>query len=256
MNSIAVNVSPRSAAQESISPFTAVVLHLAPGLLITLAYFGLSTWFNRWSLPPVLALLAAMLLVTLPVELGVLLYQGYRHNGQFSLEGVVFFREPLPWGRSLAVAFGLLVWAAIASTLMAPVDEMLRRSLFSWWPGMFNLADFATHLADYPRPVLMVVAFGSLVLNILIPWVEELYFRGYMLPRMSHWGRIAPIASLLLFSLYHFWIPWQNPSRIVALLPVILAVFHFRSVRLSILVHAALNTLGSIALLVMVFRLP
>ena len=156
--------------------------------------------------------------------------------------------------RNLPCAFmaGLLVWAAVASTLMAPVDESVRRSLFAWWPAVLDPSNFVRQMDLYSPSALWAVALGSLVLNVVIPTVEELYFRGYLLPRMDRWGWLAPLSSLLLFSLYHFWLPWQNPSRLVALLPAILVVYRCRSVKLSILVHVALNSLGSLALLAMV----
>ncbi len=230
----------------------AALLHLAPGILITLAYFGIGSIFAPWGLPSPLALLAAMLLVTLPLESGFLLYQGWQRNGRLSLEGVIQFNEPISRRRMFALGFGLRAWAAVASTLMAPVDESLRRSLFAWWPASLNTSVFVRQMDQYPPAILWIVALSSLVLNIIIPTIEELYFRGYLLPRMSRWGWMAPLTSVLLFSLYHFWLPWQNPSRIIALLPVVLMVFQCRNVRLSILVHVLLNSLGSLALLAMV----
>ena len=51
------------------------------------------------------------------------------------------------------------------------------------------------------------------VLNGVIgPVVEELYFRGFLLPRMERLGRWAPLVNATLFSIYHFWSPWQIGS--------------------------------------------
>ncbi len=94
----------------------------------------------------------------------------------------------------------------------------------------------------------------SFVLNIAIPIIEELYFRGFLLPRMARWGNWAPLISVALFSLYHLWLPWENPTRIIALLPVIYAVQWKHNIYLSIAVHALLNTIGSIGLLVLVLN--
>ena len=38
-----------------------------------------------------------------------------------------------------------------------------------------------------------------------MPWVEELYFRGYLLPRISRYGAWAPLLGGLFFALYHGW---------------------------------------------------
>jgi hypothetical protein len=73
--------------------------------------------------------------------------------------------------------------------------------------------------------------------------VEELYFRGHLLPRLSRFGRWAPVLNAPLFSLYHLWTPWQNPGRFVALLPWLAVVHRQRSLRLSIAVHVSVNTI-------------
>jgi hypothetical protein len=39
------------------------------------------------------------------------------------------------------------------------------------------------------------------------------YFRGHLLPRIDRFGRGAPVLNAVLFSLYHFWTPWQNVGR-------------------------------------------
>jgi membrane protease YdiL (CAAX protease family) len=94
------------------------------------------------------------------------------------------------------------------------------------------------------------------VLNIATPITEELYFRGFLLPRMARWGIWAPLISVALFSLYHFWLPWENPTRIIALLPLVYAVQWKRNIYLSIAVHSLLNTIGSIGLLMLVLNRP
>jgi CAAX protease family protein len=49
--------------------------------------------------------------------------------------------------------------------------------------------------------------------------------------------------NTVLFSLYHFWSPWQNLARIVGLLPWVYVVWRKRSVQLSIAVHVTANTI-------------
>jgi membrane protease YdiL (CAAX protease family) len=44
--------------------------------------------------------------------------------------------------------------------------------------------------------------------------VEEMYFRGYLLPRISRLGAWAPLVNTVLFSLYHLFTPWLNVGRI------------------------------------------
>ena len=82
----------------------------------------------------------------------------------------------------------------------------------------------------------MVVGFAG-------PIVEELYFRGYLLPRLTRFGRWAPLLHAVLFSVYHFWTPWQNPSRILLIGPMAYVVWWKRNLYLAMLAHGALNTI-------------
>ena len=93
------------------------------------------------------------------------------------------------------------------------------------------------------------------VLNGVVgPVVEELYFRGYLLPRMERLGRWAPLINVSLFSLYHFWSPWQVMARILGLGPMVYAVRWKRNVYLGMVVHCALNSLGVLLVAAVVMR--
>jgi membrane protease YdiL (CAAX protease family) len=98
-----------------------------------------------------------------------------------------------------------------------------------------------------------VTLVGFAALNAVIgPVVEELYFRGWLLPRMSQLGRWAPLVNVVLFSLYHLWSPWQFLSRIAGVLPFTYAVWWKRNVLLGVVVHVALNTISVITVVAIV----
>jgi membrane protease YdiL (CAAX protease family) len=231
-----------------------ILFHLLPGLLITLVFIAIARVMNRFNLPPSLALLTTWLVIGIPIELGILLHQGWRQNGRPSLTGLVLYRESLPFLQYLWLIPVLLVWAAITSTIFIPWSEALHQGLFSWWPNWLQLTNFVQNMSQYPSYVLWIIVILSFVLNIAIPTVEELYFRGFLLPRIIHWNHWAPLVSTTLFSLYHFWLPWENPARIVTLLPLVYAVQWKRNIYLSITVHCLLNTIGSIGLLVLLLN--
>ncbi len=93
-----------------------------------------------------------------------------------------------------------------------------------------------------------------MVLHVLInglvgPIVEELYFRGYLLPGIARYGGWAPVLNTILFALYHFWTPWQLLARFVGLLPLVYTVFRRRNIYLAMIVHCSLNTIGAILML-------
>ena len=72
-------------------------LHILPGVLVTVAFFLFKPLVTSAGYPPLLAFLVAVLLVDIPFMLGVMFFEGKKRNGRFSLEGIVQFREKLPW---------------------------------------------------------------------------------------------------------------------------------------------------------------
>ena len=98
--------------------------------------------------------------------------------------------------------------------------------------------------------------FGSLALVAVITTVnglaEELYFRGYLLPRMSRLGVWAPIVNTALFSLYHFWSPRSFLARVAGVTPVVYAVWRTENVYLGMVVHVLLNAIGTASLIALI----
>lgn len=229
-----------------------LALYLVPGMLITLVFVIIAALTTQYQVPASLALLLTWLLAGVPLLLGMLLYQGWKRNDRISLAGIVLYREPQPLRQYLWLVPVLLIWAAISSTLLIPLAQALQRTFFAWWPDWLVLSSFAQNLNQYSQSVLWASVILSFVLNIAVPIVEELYFRGYLLPQIAHWGKWAPLINVMLFSLYHFWLPWEIPTRIITLLPIVYVVQWKRNIYLSILVHCLLNTIGSIGLLVLV----
>jgi membrane protease YdiL (CAAX protease family) len=74
-----------------------------------------------------------------------------------------------------------------------PVDNLLAQTLLGWAPTWYLRPIDVDLVGSYSRPAWVVTLVGYLVLNGLIgPVVEELYFGGWLLPRMTGLGRWAP----------------------------------------------------------------
>jgi membrane protease YdiL (CAAX protease family) len=196
-------------------------------------------------IPAVVALLAGIALVIVPLELGYLLVQARRSSGRWSVWEVVDYREKMPMRRLLLWAIPLVAWFIVVLMVsVALFDERIAGSLFAWYPE--SIREFASTDEDgaYATWALIVFFAAAFLINGVVgPVVEELYFRGHLLPRIERYGRGAPALNAVLFSLYHFWTPWQNPGRIVALLPWIYTVRRKRCLSLSIAVHIGVNTI-------------
>jgi membrane protease YdiL (CAAX protease family) len=196
-------------------------------------------------IPAVVALLAGIALVIVPLELGYLLFQARRKTGGWSLSEVVGYRAPLPARRVALWAVPLVAWFTVILILSVGVlDQAIADAVFSWYPE--SVREFASFEEDATYATWVLVVFFAVafaVNGVIGPVVEELYFRGHLLPRIDRLGRGAPVLNAVLFSLYHLWTPWQNPGRILALLPWIYTVWRKRSLRLSMAVHISVNSI-------------
>ena len=219
-------------------------LHLLPGALTTAVYALLAPIMMASGFPALFALLLAALLVLIPCEFGYLLYQAQKNNRSFSLQGVVLYRQRVPVWQYVVFPLGLLIWGAVISGVISPYENRIGPALFPWLPDWFFISGVSQFRA-YSRSALLATFILGLVVNGLVgPIVEELYFRGYWLPRLSRLGRWAPLLHAVLFSLYHFWAPWQNLSRILLIVPWAYTVWWKRNIYLGILMHCAIDVIG------------
>ena len=223
-----------------------LTLHLLPGTLITAFYFLAGPLVMRAGYPSIMALFLAIIVILIPFELGYLLYEGKRTTGRFSVQHVVLYRDPMPFWQYLLFVPLLVGWMLAVFVLLRPVDSYLAQTYFSWLPHWSNPAAAVAPLSQYPLDVLVVTFLAEMALSIAGPVVEELYFRGYLLPRIPASRAWAPLISAVLFSLYHFFSPWQNISRIIAILPFVYVVSWKRNIYIGIVTHAAFNTVLNI----------
>jgi membrane protease YdiL (CAAX protease family) len=223
-----------------------VVLHLLPGALITAFYIGVAPVVRDLGFPSLMALYLAIVFVLIPVELGYLFYQARKEG--VSLARVLPYREPVPRGQLVGLVLVTFIWASlIAMLLFPPLDKFFIDTFFFWLPDWFFMAeDFAQYSA---AALLITGVFGLLANGIAGPVVEELYFRGYLLPRIARLGGWAPVLNMVLFSLYHFFTPWNNVGRIVALLPMVYATWWKRNIYLGMAVHVLWKIGGMLLLL-------
>ena len=220
-----------------------LVLFLAPGALTTVIYVLIAPVVENAGFPPIAALLIAIVVVLLPIELGVVLRAG---RGQPQrIRSVVPYRQPLPLRDWLWLVPVLVVAAFVGFGLSMAFEPAVIDSLFGWLPDWFVRPIDPDRVTNYGREAWLVTLAAYFVLNGFAgPIVEELYFRGYLLPRMDWMGRWAPLVNVSLFSLYHFWSPWQIVGRILGFGPTVYAVRWKENVYLGMVVHCTLNTLG------------
>lgn len=249
-------------AAKQHSPIKSLFLHLLPGLIFLVSIFIFShPAFSKIlgideRLSPVTGYLLAILFGLIPIQLGMLLIMGKIETGKFSLRRVINYTEKSQLKSYLFYIPILILYFLVLFIFIAPIIQpYIVKTFFDWWPEKYNfqlLLQNPASLAGYKGIHALIVAY-ILLSCIAGPFVEELYFRGYLLPRMEKYsGRWAPLLHTILFSLYHFFSPWENPVRIAASYPLIYLVWKKRNIRFGILVHILVNTLGGIVALVTV----
>lgn len=220
-----------------------IVLHLLPGVVNGAVYFCLAGPVRSLGYPSIVALVLAGLFVLVPLEGGFLLYQAKR-AGTKRLEGIVLYREPVPLWQYLVWVPVVLVFSGLVMTLLTPVSGYLE-AWFDWLPDVLKIEMGLS--GEYARPVLIVTyLLFFIVVSLVAPAVEELYFRGYLLPRMPSLKGWAPVLHSALFALYHTWTPWMAVARTIGVLPLIYVVQRKKNIYLGIIAHCMLNTIDAV----------
>jgi uncharacterized protein len=249
-------LSKTGGKQQSV--ITMILLHLLPGGLTMLLMLLVSPLLQRLGIypgVPVFFVFVAPALILM--QLGYLYYQGKRLNGKYSLQGIVLYRDhPMPWWKTAVLALPILAWIAfVFFVAKPPLNGFFLQHFFAWMPANFLDEAFLTHLDQYSPSFLRVIGVLFTLSITLGGVVEELYLRGYLLPRMESLGGWAPFVNVLLFSLYHFWSPWENVVRLLALTPWVYATWRTRNLYLPLLIHSIINAFSGISLMILVLGL-
>lgn len=224
---------------------------LVPGVIIAAVYYLLISPVINMGYPNMIALVIVCLLVLIPLLLGIIYFFSKKEHGFFSLDKVIKYKNPIAVKHYLWLVPLLLVWAACVFTFLKPLDEFIKTTIFSWIPEKLILSgDFST-LAKPQLLFSFILVF--LVVGIFAPIVEEIYFRGFLYPKMEWMGKASPIVHALLFSLYHFWSPWQLITRFIAIFPFCYVVYKTKNIKVAIIVHCLLNIFGDSVMILMLY---
>ena len=219
---------------EKHSTARSVILHLLPGILAGCFFFLVRQPVVNLGYPSIVALILAYALILIPVELGYLLYQGKKKTGRFTLQGIISYRHPIPWWQYLVWVFVIFIAVGAIITLLKPVDAFLQAKLFFWMPDINYGLD-----GSFSRTTLIVTySLVFIFVAILTPLVEELYFRGYLMPRMK--GKFAPLLHSFLFAAQHVLEPWMMLTRTLGFLPILFGVKK-KNIYIGMIVHILCN---------------
>jgi membrane protease YdiL (CAAX protease family) len=221
-----------------------IILHLLPGLLTGSFYFAIVPFVIRQGFPSVMALTLAGIFVLIPFELGFLLYQKRLKNEKL-FNGVIKYCKHIPvWQYFVWVPVILILSGLVFTAFNFTTDFFI--SFFNWIPSdMFvNMG-----LSEEYSKQKLIITYGSFFFFVvlILSTIEELYFRGYLLPRMpSKLKGWTLIVHSGLFALYNIWSPWMFVVRFFGILPLTYIVKHKENILLGVISHCLLNSIDFI----------
>jgi uncharacterized protein len=214
-----------------------LALHLLPGLLTVIVFAAAAPLLASAGLPPVWGMFVAVVFVVAPVELGLVRYHGAKHDLRAPNRREVL-RLLLPALIVAALAPGLVQWA----------EPALHRAFAPMVPLWWNLNP--DQVTGQPGWVFAVTMAGWVLTFVVIgPVVEELYFRGFLLPRVPAGRAAAVIVNAALFAVYHFWQPYAWLTVFVFALPLAVVACRPRGVVVAVIVHCAVNAMAFVLML-------
>jgi membrane protease YdiL (CAAX protease family) len=217
--------------------------HLLPGLLLVALFAGLAPLAQAAGLPTFGAILVLEVVFLAPYVYFKLRRVALAESGSTNPLAALGYAGPPQWKSYLWLVPLGLVAAIVCFEAMRPVDEALRAAIAPWVPDWHYSKDMERHAAQVLIPFM---AFALIADGIIGPVAEELYFRGYLLPRMQHLRAWAPVLNGVLFAVYHFWQPMNYPSLVGASLVLAMLGWWRRDYRVPLLVHCAMNSLGHV----------
>ena len=227
-------------------------LSVLPGFLVALVFIVLTPLVSSFDLPPLLAFLLAVLLIGLPFELGTMLYLGKKENNRYTLQGIVLYRESIPVWQYLVIIPIAFVVTFAALSLLLPVESDYASRLFAFLPDWLFMDDAGQYVGYDQTSLVVIFSLAVFVRGIVIPIIEELYFRGFLLPRISRFKIWAPVIGGLFFAVYHIWQPMAFMTVFVTGVILGAIVQWKRNVYLSMVLHMLANTISAVMALMLV----
>lgn len=180
-----------------------------------------------------------------PAELGIILSASKKEYGAYSLRSAFVGQEKVAVWKVLIIAFVFFGIAGLASAFIAPVENRIfaemRAAVLNNLPAGFDWSNYQ-YIKSFSKPMLILTCVYYGVFNVLIaPITEELFFRGYLTSHYEKQNSFTPILITVLFSLYHFWLPFNNVFRILAFAPVAYVAYKKKNLYISIFFHCFCN---------------
>lgn len=213
-----------------------------PTTVFSLSYLILGHFCN---MPHILLFCILGTIILVPMELGMIISASKKEYGTCSLKSALEGQEKLALWKIVLIAFVFLGVAGLLSAFVAPLENQflskIRATVLNNLPIGFDWTNYE-YIKSFSKPTLIFTCVYYCIFNVLIgPIIEELFFRGYLISHYKKQGVLTPILIAVLFSLYHFWLPFHNIFRILAFAPVAYVAYKKKNIYISIWFHCMCN---------------
>ena len=240
--------------KKEFSILEVIVLILIPATMLTATYI-----FIGLLDPPIPSILLFCLLAVpflLIFEIAVVLCASKKETEAYSLGSAFGNYEKMGIGKIIAYGAALFVFAGVMYITIAPLETKfwapVSNSLAQITPEYFNWGNNVEILKQYPKSIILLTCFAYFFLNVIGQAIEELFFRGYITSKISRFGYFAPLIITVLFSLYHFWLPFGILFRICVFLPISLVAWKKKNIYIAIVAHGLCNLFPTIFFIISV----
>lgn len=240
---------------EKMSILKAVAFIFIPTAILTALYIFIGYMQTVVPSPLLFSLLA--IIVLFPFEVGMVIKASKKEHGKYSLESAFNHYNKMSPLKIFMYGFFLFGFAGVVSITIAPLENSLFAPLSDkiaqTMPQYFNWNNIE-YLKQYSKEILLATCILYFICNVIIgPIIEELFFRGYLTSKMSRFGNFAPLIITVLFSLYHFWLPFNNLFRICAFFPASWVAWKKKNIYIVIVFHCLCNLLSTVSFIISVY---
>lgn len=239
---------PKEGQQAKLMSFLLLALHIIPGIVFALVFCLLAKALMGIGATAYLALIISIPLCLVPMELGIMIVSSEAtHTASFG--AALGYRTRVEVVEWILIPLLLMLIILVMSLVTGPLSLWLESYLSSWVPEWLTTGNIIRELSmvsSAQRRVTFLLAF--VFSGLVAPIIEEMYFRGFLLPKMESMGIFAPIVNAFLFAIYHFYFPWNVPAIFVGFIPIAYAVWARENFLIGIIIHIVINLLGVLQL--------
>lgn len=213
-----------------------------PTLILCVTYFLLGHFCK---IPQLLLFCIMGTIILVPIELGIILFASKKEYGTYSLKSAFVGQERVAVWKIIIIAFVFFGIAGLLSVWIAPIENKIfaemRSAVLNCLPIGFDWTNYE-YLQSFSKPILVLLCVYYGFFNVLLgPITEEMFFRGYLTSHYEKQNAFTPILITILFSLYHFWLPFNNVFRILAFAPVAYVSYKKKNLLISVFFHCLCN---------------